>query len=76
MTYDGPLLLTAAHEAAGFDCGTPALNDWLARRALANQATGASRTWVVTDREANRVVAFLRAVVAYCVGSAYLRLHI
>lgn len=34
-----------------FDCGEPALNDWLRRRAKANQAGGASRTYVVMDGE-------------------------
>jgi GNAT superfamily N-acetyltransferase len=34
-----------------FDCGDPSLNDWLRKRALANQAEGASRTYVVTDGE-------------------------
>jgi GNAT superfamily N-acetyltransferase len=58
LTYDGPVLLSDEYAVAGFDCGVPALNRWLAQRALANQATGASRTWVVTDRQANRVVAF------------------
>jgi hypothetical protein len=28
-----------------FDCGDPSLNDWLRKRALANQAEGASRTF-------------------------------
>lgn len=30
-----------------FDCGEPSLNDWLVRRARANQASGGSRTFVV-----------------------------
>ena len=58
MTYAGPLLLSSEHVLSGFDCGTPALNEWLFQRALTNQAAGTSRTWVVTDIEAGRVVAF------------------
>jgi len=30
-----------------FDCGEPSPNDWLVRRARANQVSGASRTFVV-----------------------------
>jgi GNAT superfamily N-acetyltransferase len=30
-----------------FDCGERALDDWLRRRALANQASGASRVFVI-----------------------------
>ncbi len=42
-------LLTASHRVEGFECGEPSLDDWLKRRALANQAGGASRTFVVLD---------------------------
>jgi GNAT superfamily N-acetyltransferase len=44
-----PLPLSADHITAGFACGEAALDDWLKRRALANQASGASRTFVVAD---------------------------
>jgi len=30
-----------------FDCGEPSLDDWLRRRALQNEESGASRTYVV-----------------------------
>lgn len=46
-----PEPLTAAHSVDGFACGEPVLDDWLKRRALANQASRASRTFVVTNRE-------------------------
>jgi len=58
MSYAGPELLTTEHVLAGFDCGKPALNEWLVRRALGNQSTGTSRTWVVIEKETGRVVAF------------------
>jgi hypothetical protein len=32
-----------------FDCGESVLDEWLRKRALGNQASGASRTFVVTD---------------------------
>lgn len=44
-----PQALTAAHVLDGFDCAAGSLNDWLKRRALANQSSGASRTFVVAD---------------------------
>ena len=44
-----PQALAADHVLDAFDCGTPALDDWLKRRALQNEASGASRTFVVCD---------------------------
>lgn len=46
-----PEPLTADHLLAEFDCGEPSLDEWLKRRALANQQSGASRTFVVVDHE-------------------------
>jgi len=51
-----PEHLTAEHDYAAFDCGTPELNTWLQRRALQNEALGTSRTYVV--RAEGRVVGF------------------
>ena len=42
-----PEKLLAAHDLADFDSGEPALDDWLRRRALANEESGSSRTYVV-----------------------------
>ncbi|MGA2147435.1 MAG: GNAT family N-acetyltransferase [Bryobacteraceae bacterium] len=42
-----PERLSAEHDVSGFDCGETALDDWLRRRALRNEASGASRTYVV-----------------------------
>lgn len=41
--------LTSGHRIDAFDCGEPTLDEWLRKRALGNQASGASRTFVVTD---------------------------
>ncbi len=46
-----PQPLTTAHRLDEFSCGEPGLDDWLKRRALANQARGASRTFVVADQD-------------------------
>lgn len=43
-----PRLLTGDDLLDAFDCGIPALNDWLKRRALANHVGGASRSYVVS----------------------------
>ena len=42
-----PQKLSAEHDISAFDCGEPALDAWLRRRALQNEASGASRTYVV-----------------------------
>jgi len=47
VTLSAPEPLKQHHQISGFDCGVPSLDDWLKRRALANQVSGASRTFVV-----------------------------
>lgn len=42
-----PERLNPAHDVTAFDSSEPALDDWLRRRALHNEARGASRTYVV-----------------------------
>lgn len=51
-----PQPLTADHALGSFDSGVQSLDDWLRRRALLNQASGASRTFAVCD--AGRVIAY------------------
>jgi len=41
----------------GFACGEAVLDDWLKRRAMANQMSGASRTFVVADPD-HRVLGY------------------
>ena len=53
--FSAPVPLTAEHDLSSFDCGEPALNDWLRHRALRNESRF-SRTYVVC--EGNRVVAY------------------
>jgi GNAT superfamily N-acetyltransferase len=43
-----PEHLTATHDVSAFDSGVPELDTWLKRRALPNEASGASRTYVVS----------------------------
>jgi len=42
-----PEPLTDRHDLTSFACGESTLDDWLRRRALANQMSGASRTYVL-----------------------------
>ncbi|PWC98390.1 GNAT family N-acetyltransferase [Azospirillum sp. TSO5] len=46
MTLSAPEPLAPHHRVDLFDSGTPSLDTWLRRRAMANQASGASRTFV------------------------------
>lgn len=42
-----PEKLSAGHDLSAFDCGEPALDDWLRRRSPRNEVSGTSRTYVV-----------------------------
>jgi hypothetical protein len=44
-----PTLLSAEHRLDEFASGTASLDDWLKRRARANQTSGASRTYVAAE---------------------------
>lgn len=63
---EAPALLSAEHRLDGFASGVSSLDDWLKRRARANQISGASRTYVVA--ETGRVVGY------YCLASGALAL--
>lgn len=56
MKLSGPEALSPKHRLDDFACGEPALDEWLKRRARANQSTGASRTFVCC--ESGAVVAY------------------
>ncbi len=51
LTLTAPQPLSTAHRLDEFSCGEQELDDWLRRRAIVNQARGASRTFVVADQE-------------------------
>jgi GNAT superfamily N-acetyltransferase len=51
-----PEPLSDTHDLAEFDSGVASLDDWLRRRARANQASGASRSFVLADEK--RVVGY------------------
>jgi GNAT superfamily N-acetyltransferase len=56
-SLSSPDPLADDHQTEVFDSGEPVLDDWLRRRARANQASGAFRTYVVCEGK--------RVVVAY-----------
>lgn len=51
-----PSPLTEEHEVTFFRSGEPILDDWLKRRAVNNQTSGASRTYVISDER--RVIGY------------------
>ena len=51
MTLTAPQPLAAHHNVQTFASGTDSLDQWLRQRALKNQATGASRTFVVCRQQ-------------------------
>lgn len=72
MTAPEPL--GPGHDLSDFSCGQPSLDEWLRRRALANQASGASRTYVVCSAE--RVIgyyALAAGAVAVCEATGRVR---
>lgn len=49
MNFLRPEPLGSQHQLDGFDCGKPALNDWLLRHARQAQGSGSAKTFVVAD---------------------------
>ncbi|MGE0667351.1 MAG: GNAT family N-acetyltransferase [Sphingomonadales bacterium] len=62
-----PAPLDRTHDFAGFSSGVASLDDWLRRRAHPNQASGASRTYVVAEG--------LRVIAYYCLASGAISLN-
>jgi len=67
LELTAPTLLTTTHDLDGFCCGVSSLDDWLKQRALINQVSGASRTYVV--------VAGQKVIGYYCLASGALALN-
>ena len=62
-TLSAPQPLSDQHDLADFDCEEASLNDWLRRRALANQVSGGSRTFVIC-------VGHAKVVGYYCLSAS------
>ena len=52
-----PSLLSDAHNVNDFDCDEPSLNEWLKKRASKNNASDASRCFVISN-DSNKVIGF------------------
>ena len=61
MSLRRPEPLDGQHRLEGFDCGKPALNDWLVRHARQAQGSGSAKTFVVADDD--RVAAYFSLTV-------------
>lgn len=68
-TFGSPRPLTAGDKFVTFDCGEPSLNEWLRSRALKNETTGASRTFVTVESESGDVAGY------YCLSASALALE-
>jgi GNAT superfamily N-acetyltransferase len=47
LRVTAPEHIEGRHDPTAFDCGEPSLNDWLRLQALKNEASGASRSYVI-----------------------------
>lgn len=50
LQFSRPEPLAGHHRLDEFNCGESSLDEWLKKRAIANQLSGASRTFVVSDQ--------------------------
>jgi predicted N-acetyltransferase YhbS len=74
MTIGAPEPLTSVHELAQFASGAESLDWWLKRRALKNQATGASRTFVAgAERRVLAYYALASSAVTVDAATGHLR---
>jgi GNAT superfamily N-acetyltransferase len=64
LNLSAPELLADGHDLVPFQSGTDSLDEWLRRRARANQVSGASRTYVVCS--VDQVIGY------YCLSSGAL----
>jgi GNAT superfamily N-acetyltransferase len=58
VAYRAPEPLGKQHRVDDFDCGEPALDDWLKRHALGAQASGSARVFVTTLDDEEAVVGY------------------
>jgi len=61
MILQGPEPLGSSHRLEGFECGKPALDDWLLRYARHAKCSGSAKTFVVADD--NQVVGYFSLTV-------------
>ena len=67
LRFSEPQPLGAEHDTAGFECGVPSLNRWLAEHATGARAAGSARVFVVEDAQQGRIVGYY-ALAAASIG--------
>ncbi|MGI8903266.1 MAG: GNAT family N-acetyltransferase [Solirubrobacteraceae bacterium] len=71
MGYRSPEPLAPEHDLTAFDCGEPALDDWLRRHARASHTSGGARVFVTTlVEDTTRVVGYYALAAAQVEPSA------
>ncbi|GAB3411536.1 GNAT family N-acetyltransferase [Schumannella luteola] len=68
-SFSAPRAIAADDHFVAFDCGQLSLDEWLCSRAITNEATGASRTFVTVDQESGDVAGY------YCLSAGSLALE-
>lgn len=61
--FRAPRPIAAADPTSRFDCGEPSLNDWLSLRALRNETSGSSRTFVSVTTDTGEIAGY------YCLSA-------
>lgn len=73
--FRAPEPIAVDHDLAGFHCRHESLNQWLRRRALANAATGATRTYVICAEQRRVIGYYALAAGSLSIASAPSRLR-
>jgi GNAT superfamily N-acetyltransferase len=68
--FSAPVPITSEEDASEFSCGESSLDSWLKRRALKNQFTGATRTFVLCESGKRIAAYYALASSAIAVGLA------
>lgn len=61
-----PRAISEADDCSGFSCGEQSLDSWIQLRAIRNEKTGVSRTFVTIERESGAVAGY------YCLSASSL----
>ncbi len=58
MGINAPCPIASTHHITSFDCGKATLNNWLQHRAIKNENSKASRTFVTCEDKDNTVIGY------------------
>jgi len=67
MRPQEPRRINVSDPVSEFDCGIESLNEWLARRALRNEESGDSRSYVTVDTDTDRIAGYY-SLASWAVG--------